>query len=128
MQAVSVTYFMVTVLLIPSNLMMKKFSGKFYFPVIMILWGIVVMCIGAVRNKAGLLAARFFLGVPESGVVPACIMYFSFWYKPHERAWRIGIFHAANALASGVGGFLAVAIDHVSLFPPLRSRDEQVVC
>lgn len=42
-------------------------------------------------------------------------MYFSFWYKPHERAWRIGVFHAANALASGVGGFLAVAIDHVSI-------------
>lgn len=114
-QAVSVTYFMVTVLLIPSNLLMKRFSGKFYFPVIMILWGIIVMCIGAVKNKAGLFAARFFLGVPESGVVPACIMYFSFWYKPHERAWRIGIFHAANALASGVGGFLAVGIDNVSI-------------
>ncbi|KIW94367.1 uncharacterized protein Z519_04343 [Cladophialophora bantiana CBS 173.52] len=112
--AVSVTYFMVTVLLIPSNLLMKKFSGKFYFPVIMILWGTIVMCIGAVHSKAGLLAARFFLGVPESGVVPACIMYFSFWYKPHERAWRIGIFHAANSLASGVGGFLAVAIDHLN--------------
>ncbi|KAJ9616416.1 hypothetical protein H2200_000134 [Cladophialophora chaetospira] len=112
--AVSVTYFMVTVLLIPSNLLMKRFSGKFYFPVIMVLWGTIVMCIGAVHNKAGLLAARFFLGVPESGVVPACIMYFSFWYKPHERAWRIGIFHAANALASGVGGFLAVAIDHLN--------------
>jgi MFS family permease len=116
-QAVSVTYFMVTVLLIPSNLLMKKFSGKRYFPVIMIFWGMIVMCIGAVRNKAGLFAARFFLGVPESGVVPTCIMYFSFWYKPHERAWRIGIFHASNALASGVGGFLAVAIDHVSFIP-----------
>jgi MFS family permease len=119
---VSVTYFMVTVLLIPSNLLMKKFSGKFYFPVIMVLWGAIVMCIGAVHNKAGLLAARFFLGVPESGVVPACIMYFSFWYKPHERAWRIGIFHAANALASGVGGFLAVAIHHVSHWCLLGSR------
>jgi hypothetical protein len=38
-------------------------------------------------------------------------MYFSFWYKPSERALRIGIFHAANALASGVGGFIAVGVD-----------------
>jgi MFS family permease len=71
------------------------------------------MAISAVKNVAGLLTARFFLGIPEAGVVPTTIMYFSFWYKPTERALRIGIFHAANALASGVGGFLAVGIDKV---------------
>ncbi|KAJ9634439.1 hypothetical protein H2204_006264 [Knufia peltigerae] len=111
--AVSITYFMVTVLLMPSNLLMKRFGAKKYFPVIMALFGTIVMTMAAVHNYDGLLAARFFLGVPEAGVVPTTIMYFSFWYKPTERAWRIGIFHAANALASGVGGFLAVAIDHL---------------
>ena len=114
MQAVSITYFMVTALLIPSNLLMKKFSGKRYFPVIMIGFGTVVCCISSVKNASGLLAARFFLGFPESGVVPASIMYFSFWYKPSERAFRIGIFHAANALASGIGGFLAVGVDRIN--------------
>ena len=101
-------------MLLPSNLIMKKVSGKIYFPCIMLGFGTVVCCISAVKNDAGLLAARFFLGFPEAGVVPACIMYFSFWYKPSERAMRIGIFHAANSLASGVGGFIAVGVDHVS--------------
>lgn len=41
-------------------------------------------------------------------------MYFSFWYKPSERALRIGIFHAANALASGVGGFIAIGVDRLN--------------
>lgn len=41
-------------------------------------------------------------------------MYFSFWYKPSERALRIGLFHAANALASGVGGFIAVGVDRIN--------------
>ncbi|KAI1625629.1 major facilitator superfamily domain-containing protein [Exophiala viscosa] len=109
--SVSITYFMVTVLLMPSNLLMKRFGAKKYFPVIMVLWGTIVMTISAVKNIQGLLTARFFLGIPEAGVVPTSIMYFSFWYKPTERALRIGIFHAANALASGVGGFLAVGID-----------------
>ena len=104
---------MVTVLLLPSNLVMKRVSGKRYFPVIMVLLGMIDCCVASVKDSAGLLAARFFLGIPESGVVPACIMYFSFWYKPSERAWRIGIFHAANSLASGVGGFLAVGVDKV---------------
>ena len=67
--AVSVTYFMVTVLLIPSNLLMKKISGKLYFPLIMCGFGTIVCCISATKNAAGLLAARFFLGIPESGVV-----------------------------------------------------------
>ncbi len=82
------------------------------------------------RARVGLLAARFFLGIPESGVVrtehgllsfqanarqvPACLMYFSFFYKPSERALRIGVFHAANALASGVGGFIAVGVDRLN--------------
>jgi MFS family permease len=119
--AISITYFMVTVLLIPSNLLMKKFSGKRYFPVIMIGFGTVVCCIAAVQNAAGLLTARFFLGIPESGVVPASIMYFSFWYLPSERALRIGIFHAANSLASGVGGFIAVGVDRINSAGGLES-------
>lgn len=48
-------------------------------------------------------------------------MYFSFWYKPSERALRIGIFHAANSLASGVGGFLAVGIDKLNGVAGLES-------
>jgi MFS family permease len=71
------------------------------------------MCIAASRNSAGLFATRFFLGFPESGVVPCSVLYFSFWYKPVERAWRIGVFHSANALAAGCSGFLAVGIDKV---------------
>lgn len=41
-------------------------------------------------------------------------MYFSFWYKPSERAFRIAVFHSANALASAVSGFLAIGINNVS--------------
>ncbi|KAK2779471.1 hypothetical protein FQN52_003758 [Onygenales sp. PD_12] len=119
--AVAITYFPVTMFLIPSNLLMKTYSAKKFFPTVMVLWGIVVMTLAATKNAGGLLAARFFLGIPESGVVPACIMYFSFWYKPVERAWRIGVFHSANALASSVSGFLAVAIDNLNQKGGLQS-------
>ena len=88
-----------------------------YFPIIMVLWGVIVMSIAGVKSAAGLLTARFFLGVPEAGVVPATIMYFSFWYKPSERAIRIGIFHSANSLALAVSGFAAIGINHVSTLP-----------
>lgn len=83
-------------------------------------------------NSAGLFAARFFLGVPEAGVVTCGVMYFSFWvyiiylwyprsllltlseYKPSERALRIGIFYSSNSIAQAISGFLAVGINKVS--------------
>jgi len=108
--AVSITYFAVTAGLLPSNIFMKKYSAKYYFPIVMIVWGAMVMAIAGVKNAAGLLSVRFLLGVPEAGVVPSCIMYFAMWYKPSERAFRIAIFHAFNCVASAVSSFLASAI------------------
>lgn len=72
------------------------------------------MSLAGVTSKAGILTGRFFLGVPEAGVVPCSVMYFSFWYKPTERAIRLGIFHSANSLALACSGFAAIGINHVS--------------
>lgn len=108
--AVSITYFAVTAGLLPANILMKKISAKYFFPVVMLVWGIIVMSIAAATNASGLLTARFFLGLPEAGVVPACVMYFSMWYKQSERAFRIAIFHSANSLASAVSAFIAAGI------------------
>jgi MFS family permease len=111
--SVSITYFAVTAGLLPSNILMKKISAKYFFPIVMVTWGIIVMCIAAVKNAPGLLTARFFLGIPEAGVVPACVMYFSMWYKPSERALRIAIFHSANSLAQAVSAFIAGGLAHL---------------
>lgn len=108
-------YFPVLFFIIPSNQLVKRFSAKHYLPAVMVLFGGISMCIAASRGSAGLFTARFFLGLPEAGVVPAVILYFSFWYKPTERAWRIGVFSSANAVAAGCSGFLALGIDTVRL-------------
>ncbi|KAK4503689.1 hypothetical protein PRZ48_004604 [Zasmidium cellare] len=112
--AVSITFFAVTVLLVPSNLLMKRVSGKYFFPVAILLLGVIVASMSAVKSYGGLLAARFFLGVPEAAIPSACIMYFSFWYKPSERAVRVGLFEASNALATAVGGFISIGVDSLN--------------
>lgn len=131
--AVSITYFAVTLLLVPSNLSIKRLSGKYWFPPALIVLGVVVCSMSAVKSLGGLLAARFFLGVPEAAIPSGCkslsfissssklsltryitlkgLMYFTFWYKPSERALRVGIFEASNALATAVGGFIAIGVD-----------------
>ncbi|KAF2169301.1 hypothetical protein M409DRAFT_36234, partial [Zasmidium cellare ATCC 36951] len=112
--AVSITFFAVTVLLVPSNLLMKRVSGKYFFPVAILLLGVIVASMSAVKSYGGILAARFFLGVPEAAIPSACIMYFAFWYKPSERALRVGIFEASNALATAVGGFISIGVDSLN--------------
>jgi MFS family permease len=74
--AASITYFAVTIGLLPSNILMKKFSAKVFYPIIMVVWGAIVLPVVGVEDPSGLLAARLFLGVPEAAVVPSCIMYF----------------------------------------------------
>ncbi|KAJ5612555.1 hypothetical protein N7510_005749 [Penicillium lagena] len=112
--AVSVAYFAVTAMLIPATLMLKKLSAKIFFPLCMITWGIIIMTMAACSNAAGLIASRVFLGIPEAGVVTCGVMYFSFWYKPRERAVRIGIFYSSNSIAQAVSGFLAVGINKLN--------------
>lgn len=34
-----------------------------------------------VTNQAGLLVARFFLGLTEAGFFPGMVFYFTFWFK-----------------------------------------------
>lgn len=40
----------------------------------MFLFGLVTICQGLVHGYSGLLATRFFLGVAESGMLPACML------------------------------------------------------
>ncbi|RFU29271.1 hypothetical protein B7463_g7058, partial [Scytalidium lignicola] len=107
--AVSIAYFVVTAMLIPSTLLMKRISAKIFFPLCMILWGAIIMSMSGCTNPGGLFAARFFLGVPEAG------------YKPSERAIRIGIFYSSNSIAQAISGFLAVGINKLNGWGGLKS-------
>jgi MFS family permease len=68
---------------------------------------------GLVDNYAGLLAARFFLGLTEAGLYPGANYYLSCWYKRSELGMRTAIFFAMAALAGSFGGLLAAAISQM---------------
>lgn len=67
-------------------------------------------CMGLVHNYAGLMAARFFLGLAESGLFPGIGYFLSCWYRRVEFGVRMAIFFSAAALAGSFGGLLAAAI------------------
>ena len=78
-KAIPITYIPVVLFIIPSNLVVKHVSAKYFLPVVMVLFGGLSMSIAAAQGAAGLFTARFFLGLPEADVVPAAILCFSFW-------------------------------------------------
>jgi MFS family permease len=55
---------------LPSNLVLKKFSPRLWLAFLTAIWGIVGMCLGFVRNYAGFLIVRAFLGLAEGGLLP----------------------------------------------------------
>lgn len=93
-----------------TNILLKRLRPSVFIPAIMVLWGIVMTTMGLVHNAAGLMAARFFLGVAEAGLFPGVAYYLSCWYKRSEFGVRSAVFFSAAALAGSFGGLLAAAI------------------
>jgi MFS family permease len=58
---------------IPSNLVLRKISPKIWLPALTVMWGIVTMCLGFVRNYAGFMVVRAILGITEGGLLPGIV-------------------------------------------------------
>lgn len=84
---------------VPSNLALKVVGPKIWIPAIMVTWGVIMAAMAAVNNGSGLMAARFFLGVAESGLYPGLLLYLSMWYTKQEQAKRIAWFFCSSTLA-----------------------------
>ncbi|CEJ61091.1 Putative Pantothenate transporter [Penicillium brasilianum] len=112
---VTVLYYVPYIVLeAPSNLLLKRFSPSKWQSRIMITWGIVLMCNAAVKNKGGLYATRFLLGVAEAGQFPGVILQMTYWYRPDEMSLRLLYFYVCGNVSGIIGGLLAFAFDTVS--------------
>ncbi|EMD32218.1 hypothetical protein CERSUDRAFT_88143 [Gelatoporia subvermispora B] len=95
---------------IPSNILVKRFRPHLWLSLCMLLFGLVSVLQGFTQNLSGLIAIRFFLGLVEAGIFPACFYLMSMWYKRSESQKRFSFFFSSTTLAGGFGGLLASAI------------------
>ncbi|TCD70800.1 hypothetical protein EIP91_001490 [Steccherinum ochraceum] len=95
---------------LPSNLILKKIGANRWLPFLVTAWGAVTALTGLVNNFSGLLAARFFLGLCEGGLLSGLMLYLSTMYKRHELQKRAGLFISMSSLSGAFGGLLASAI------------------
>ncbi|KAM6536030.1 hypothetical protein FALCPG4_005551 [Fusarium falciforme] len=125
MQTLSLTSYQYTIALMlflvaysvfepPSNLALKVFSPRRWLGFLVFAFGAFCTAIGAVHGVAALSALRFLLGAAEAGVFPGMIYYFTFWYKPEERALRIAAFLTSATLAGAFGGCIAYGVGRMN--------------
>ncbi|KAK2739568.1 hypothetical protein FQN57_006530 [Myotisia sp. PD_48] len=109
---VALTLFFIpySLLEVPSNIVLKLLKPSIWITIMVFSWGTVMTCMGFVQNYRGLLAARWFLGVAESGFFPAAIYILTVWYKRYEVQRRIAYFYVASSFSGAVSGLLAFAI------------------
>ncbi|CVL07230.1 related to putative tartrate transporter [Fusarium mangiferae] len=105
----------------PSNLALKILTPNRWLGFLIFVFGSICTGIGGIHNFAGISAMRFFLGAAEAGVFPGMIYYFSFWYKPEERALRIATFLSSASLAGAFGGCIAYGVGHMNMVGGLEA-------
>ncbi|KAJ8453923.1 hypothetical protein ONZ45_g19511 [Pleurotus djamor] len=115
---------------IPSNILLKLFRPSRWISSIIAAWGLTMTLMCLVETYEGLVVARTFLGLTESGLFPGISFYLSSWYPKRHLAARIAVFFGAGTFAGtaflfisppqpstvklgAFGGILAFGIEHM---------------
>ncbi|RYC64495.1 hypothetical protein CHU98_g1696 [Xylaria longipes] len=111
--AVSILFVTYIVFEIPSNLVLKPIGPQRWLAFIVLVWGVIALATGFVRNFGSLVALRVLLGAFEAGLFPGLNVYLTFFYTKRELALRVGYLFVSAAVAGALGGLLAYGIGHL---------------
>jgi MFS transporter, ACS family, aldohexuronate transporter len=90
--------------------LMDRLGARRGYTLAMVMWTIAHMAHAAVRSATAFMAARFFLGLGESGSFPASLKAVADWFPGRERALAIGIFNAGSNIGAILTPLLVPAI------------------
>jgi ACS family hexuronate transporter-like MFS transporter len=90
-----------------------RYGTKIGYTLSIITWSIFGMLHAAIRQSfslIGFMAARFGLGIGESGNFPAAIKTVAEWFPKKDRAFATGIFDASTSVGAILAPFIVGAI------------------
>ncbi len=90
-----------------------KFGTKLGYSISIAIWSIFGMLHAAIKpafSLIGFIAARFGLGIGESGNFPAAIKTVAEWFPKKDRAFATGIFDASTSVGAILAPFIVGAI------------------
>ncbi|RHZ44861.1 uncharacterized protein CDV56_102539 [Aspergillus thermomutatus] len=97
----------------PSSYLCVRLPLAKYLSASVLIWGGVLMCHAAATNFAGLMAARFFLGVGEAAIAPGFSLIVGMFYKREEQPARQAAWFMGNCVSTIIGGVVAYGIGNV---------------
>ncbi|KAK0303398.1 hypothetical protein LTR01_008126 [Friedmanniomyces endolithicus] len=99
---------------VPSNIVLKIMRPSRWIAILMFCWGVVMTLMSIVKSREGLYAARFCLGIAESGFFPAATYLLTIWYRRYEVQKRMAVFYTAASLSGAFSGLLAYGIENMA--------------
>ncbi|KAK8048777.1 hypothetical protein PG994_010507, partial [Apiospora phragmitis] len=111
----------------PTNRLLQRLPLAKYSAFNVIMWGLTLCCMAAVKNFAGAMTVRFFLGVFEAAVSPGFALFTSQWYTISEQGSRTGIWFSFNGVGQIVGGCVAYGIAAGTKHHPVAIKSWQLV-
>lgn len=108
----SVFFFSYILCSVPATILAKLIPPRRWLGCAAIGWGICSTLMSTAFNQAGLMVARFGLGVFEAGFGPGIPLYFSLFYTKHELGLRLAYWFGFAAVAGAFGGLLAFGVQH----------------
>ncbi|OQE21757.1 hypothetical protein PENSTE_c011G04086 [Penicillium steckii] len=98
----------------PSSYVIVRLPIGKYLACSVFVWGGILMCHAATTNFAGLMCARFFLGVGEAAIAPGFTLLTGMFYKREEQPIRQSAWFFGNCIAVLVGGLIAYGIGNIN--------------
>ncbi|KAF3063748.1 hypothetical protein GL218_02507 [Daldinia childiae] len=104
---VSLLWFGIVLLEIPSNIVLHRVGPHYWIPLQVVVWGVLEVLQMFVRDAGGWYAARLFLGLAESGFIPGSLYVLSRWYTQDELASRTTVFFFGPSISAAFGSLIS---------------------
>ncbi|KAH9890325.1 MFS general substrate transporter [Xylariomycetidae sp. FL2044] len=110
----SIFYFGYLIAQYPFNYFLQKYYTGRILGFAVSSWGILMIAHLGLRNFAGLMVVRFLLGICETCVMPAFILYTSVWYTRKEQVWRTLVWSSMQGIFNLLGALLSYGLGHIT--------------
>ena len=95
---------------VPANLILARIGARRWIAILLIVWGVTSVGTAFVVNKPQYVAARFLLGIAESGFFPGVIFYLTLWLPRSMRARIMALFMLAVPICNCIGSPISAHI------------------
>ncbi|CAA21920.1 Allantoate permease [Schizosaccharomyces pombe] len=95
---------------LPLSTLLQKFPLSKVTSAFIVAWGILMTLTCLVHSYASYIATRTLLGILESVITPAFVLFIAQWYRKEEQFFRMAFLVAWNGLGGLIGGSMSYGL------------------